>query len=43
MGLDRVFNTPTVTVDQDKYDDLIITRDRFRQQLKKKKRVNGYI
>ena len=41
MGLDRVFNTPTVTVDQDKYDDLIITRDRFRQQLKKKKELTG--
>ena len=23
MGLDRVFSTPTIEVDQDKYDELI--------------------
>ena len=26
MALDRVFSTPTVTIDQDKYDDLIKTK-----------------
>lgn len=37
MGLDRVFSIPTITVDQDKYDELIITRDRYVQLLKKEK------
>lgn len=37
MGLDRVFSTPTVTVDQDKYDNLIITNDRYKQLIKEEK------
>lgn len=28
MALDRVFSTPTITVDQDKYDELIIIKDK---------------
>ena len=31
MALDRVFSTPTITVDQDKYDELIIIKDRYKQ------------
>jgi len=37
MALDRVFSTPTVTVDQDKYDDLIKIQDRYNQLIKKEK------
>lgn len=36
-GLDRVFSTPTVTVDQDKYDDLIKIQDRYNHLTKKEK------
>ncbi len=35
MGLDRVFSTPTITIDQDKYDRLIIIQDRYNQLIKK--------
>ncbi len=31
MGLDRAFITPTITVDQDKYDNLIKIQDRYEQ------------
>lgn len=34
-GLDRVFSTPTVTVDQDKYDNLIKIQDRYNHLTKK--------
>lgn len=34
-SLDRVFSTPTITVDQDKYDDLIIMKERYNQLRKK--------
>ncbi|MCI8396179.1 MAG: DUF2829 domain-containing protein [Clostridia bacterium] len=34
-GLDRVFSTPTITVDQDKYDSLIETRYEYNQMCKK--------
>lgn len=37
MALDRVFSTPTITVDQDKYDNLIIVNDRYKQLTKKQK------
>lgn len=37
-GLDRVFSTPTVTVDQDKYDNLIKIQDRYNHLIKKRKR-----
>lgn len=30
MALDRVFFTPTVTVDQDKYDNLVILSDKYK-------------
>lgn len=36
-GLDRVFSTPTVTVDQDKYDNLIKIQDRYNHLTKKEK------
>ena len=39
MALDRVFSTPTITVDQDKYDELIKISDRYKQLIKKRKRV----
>lgn len=35
MGLDRVLSTPTITVDQDKYDKLVIEADRYDQLVKK--------
>lgn len=38
MALDRVFSTPTITVDQDKYDDLIRIKDRYKQLIKKVKK-----
>ena len=37
MALDRVFSTPTITVDQDKYDELIKISDRYKQLIKKEK------
>lgn len=37
MGLDRIIATPTITVDQDKYDDLIKISDRYQQLIKKDK------
>ena len=36
MALDRVFSTPTVTIDQDKYDDLIKTKIKARKKMKMK-------
>lgn len=38
MALDRVFSTPTITVDQYKYDELIIIKDRYKQLIGKKKK-----
>lgn len=35
MALDRVFATPTITVDQEKYDKLIIMSSRYREMTKK--------
>lgn len=40
MALDRVFQTPTITIDQDKYDNLIVIQDRYNQLLKKEKAEN---
>ena len=37
MALDRVFATPTITVDQDKYDSLIIMSDRYKELVKEQK------
>lgn len=34
MGMDRAFVTPTITVDQDKYDDLIKTKTLYLLKLK---------
>lgn len=34
MGLDRVFSTPTITVDQDKYDELIIMSNKYKELTK---------
>ena len=39
MTLDRVFSTPTITVDQDKYDELIKISDRYKQLIKKEKEL----
>ena len=39
MALDRVFSTPTITVDQDKYDELIKISDRYEQLIKKEKEL----
>ncbi len=36
MAVDRVFVTPTITVDQDKYDSLVIKADRYNQLMKNK-------
>lgn len=38
MALDRVFSTPTITVDQDKYDNLIRVQDRYNYLIKKNKK-----
>ncbi|MEF2620082.1 MAG: DUF2829 domain-containing protein [Clostridia bacterium] len=35
MGIDRAFVTPTITVDQEKYDRLIIMSSRYREMTKK--------
>lgn len=35
MALDRVFATPTITVDQEKYDRLIIMSSRYKEMTKK--------
>jgi hypothetical protein len=40
MALDRVFSTPTIEVDQDKYDNLIKISDRYNQLVKKNKQEN---
>lgn len=37
MALDRAFCTPTITVDQDKYDDLIKTKTLYLLKLKEEK------
>ena len=37
MALDRVFSTPTITIDQDKYDDLIKTKTLYLLKLKEEK------
>ena len=41
-GLDRVFSTPTVTVDQDKYDNLIKIQDRYNHLTKKEKKGDTF-
>ena len=35
MGIDRAFVTPTIIVDQEKYDELIIMSSRYREMTKK--------
>lgn len=39
MALDRAFCTPTITVDQDKYDKLLIKADKYSQLMKEKAEV----
>lgn len=39
MALDRVFSTLTITVDQDKYDELIKISDRYERLIKKEKEL----
>lgn len=39
MALDRVFSTPTITVDQEKYDELIKIKTLYSQKLKKEKEL----
>lgn len=36
MALDRAFCTPTITVDQDKYDELIKIQTLYRERIDKK-------
>ena len=38
MALDRVFSTPTITVDQEKYDELIKTKTLYLLKLKEEKK-----
>ena len=38
MELDRVFSTPTITVDQEKYDELIKTKTLYLLKLKEEKK-----
>ena len=37
MALDRVFATPTITVDQDKYDELIKIKTLYFFKIKRRK------
>lgn len=40
MGLDRVFSTPTIEVDQDKYDELIKIKTLYEEKKKENSREN---
>lgn len=40
MGLDRVFSTPTIEVDQDKYDELIKIKTLYEETKKENNREN---
>ena len=40
MGLDRVFSTPTIEVDQDKYDELIKIKTLYEEKKKENNREN---
>lgn len=37
MGLDRIISTPTITIDQDKYDELIKTKTLYLLKMKEEK------
>lgn len=39
MGLDRIIATPTITVDQDKYDNLIIKANKYCEIMKGQKEI----
>lgn len=39
MALDRAFCTPTITVDQDKYDELIKIQTLYRERIDKKMKI----
>lgn len=39
MALDRVFCTPTVTVDQDKYDELVRIKTLYKERIDKNMKV----
>lgn len=40
MGLDRAFVTPTVTVDQEKYDEIIIMSNKYKELIKEQEETN---
>lgn len=40
MGLDRAFVTPTVTVDQEKYDEIIIMSNKYKELIKEQEEIN---
>lgn len=40
MGLDRAFVTPTVTVDQEKYDKIIIMSNKYKELIKEQEEIN---
>ena len=40
MGLDRVFSTPTIEVDQDKYDELIKIKTLYEEKKEENNREN---
>lgn len=42
MGLDRVFVTPTVTVDQEKYDEIIIMSNKYKELIKEQEEINSF-
>lgn len=39
MGLDRVFSTPTINVDQDKYDELIRIKTLYKERIDKNMKI----
>ena len=39
MGLDRVFSTPTINVDQDKYDELIRIQTLYKERIDKNMKI----
>lgn len=42
MAIDRVFSTPTITVDQDRYDELVKAELKAEQYKNELKRIGEY-
>lgn len=42
MAIDRVFSTPTITVDQDRYDELVKSELKAKQYKNELKRIGEY-